>query len=174
VLHCNCSRSDTLFYFTTTGWMMWNWLISGLATGCTVVLFDGAPLYPNGGTLFKMAQDLKVTLFGCSARYLQAVEDSGCVPGRDYDVSSIRTIMSTGSPATVNTFNFVYKSVRVVWCVLCPHADLSGRRRDMCVCVCFVCACVCVRVWTRRSVTSSLPASLVAPTSTGALLWAAQ
>lgn len=128
VLHCNCSRSDTLYYFSTTGWMMWNWLVSGLATGCTVVLFDGNPLYPTPGALFEMAQDLKITLFGASARYLQAVEDGGCVPAREYDLSCLRTIMSTGSPSTVNTFNFVYNKIKpdVQFASISGGTDLNG------------------------------------------------
>lgn len=127
VLHCNLTREDVLYYFTTTGWMMWNWLVSGLATGCTVVLFDGNPLYPDAGALWRMAEELRINLFGCSARYLQAVQDAGCVPKREFDLSSLRCIMSTGSPATVNTFDFIYKSVaNVQFASISGGTDLNG------------------------------------------------
>lgn len=96
--------------------------------GCTVVLFDGNPMYPAPGALWQLAQDAGVTLFGCSARYLQAVEDSGCVPGREYDLHKLRTVMSTGSPSTVNTFAFVYKSIKadVQFASISGGTDLNG------------------------------------------------
>lgn len=92
------------------------------------MLFDGNPMYPAPGALWQLAQDAGVTLFGCSARYLQAVEDSGCVPGREYDLHKLRTVMSTGSPSTVNTFAFVYKSIKadVQFASISGGTDLNG------------------------------------------------
>ncbi|KAG7400206.1 hypothetical protein PHYBOEH_006745 [Phytophthora boehmeriae] len=95
---------DRVFYYTTTGWMMWNWLVSALGVGATVVLFDGNPLYPSTQALWKFAQDVGVTVFGTSARYLAAVMDSGCVPSKTFDLSKLRLITSTGSPASTNIF----------------------------------------------------------------------
>eukprot|EP01029_Cantina_marsupialis_P016682 TRINITY_DN3726_c0_g1_i2.p1 TRINITY_DN3726_c0_g1~~TRINITY_DN3726_c0_g1_i2.p1 ORF type:complete len:395 (-),score=136.34 TRINITY_DN3726_c0_g1_i2:368-1552(-) len=106
ILHSDVTREDNFFFFTTTGWMMWNWLTSVLCVGATVVLFEGCPLYPDAGALFKMAQDCKVTCFGCSARYLEAVKSTGLLPRREYDLSNIRALFSTGSPASPEVFEF--------------------------------------------------------------------
>uniref|UniRef100_A0A7S1CML6 Acetoacetate--CoA ligase n=1 Tax=Bicosoecida sp. CB-2014 TaxID=1486930 RepID=A0A7S1CML6_9STRA len=127
-LHCDVGRGDRLFYFSTCGWMMWNWLTSGLALGANLILFDGNPLYPTPGTLFKMAQDLRITHFGCSAKYLHVVAKSGVSPRRDFDLSALRTIMSTGSPSTRNTFKFVYEHIKptVQFASISGGTDLNG------------------------------------------------
>ncbi|MFA6451564.1 MAG: AMP-binding protein, partial [bacterium] len=88
-LHTDVSRDDKLFYFTTCGWMMWNWLTCGLSQGCALILFDGSPFYPNPGVLFQLAQDEKMTIFGTSARYIASVEQEGVKPKDDYDLSSL-------------------------------------------------------------------------------------
>ena len=112
MLHTDLKRKDTIFYFTTCGWMMWNWLASSLAVGATLVLFDGNPFHPDPGALWKMAQDLKITVFGTSAGYLAALQNAGEQPGKNYDLSSLRAILSTGSPLSMEGFEFVYKEIK--------------------------------------------------------------
>ncbi|RLN70653.1 hypothetical protein BBJ28_00015071, partial [Nothophytophthora sp. Chile5] len=128
MIHLNVQREDRVFYFTTTGWMMWNWLVSVLGVGATVVLFDGNPLYPSTQTLWQFAQDVGVTVFGTSARYLAAVMDSGCVPSKEFDLSKLRMITSTGSPASTNIFKFVYESIKsdVQFASISGGTDLNG------------------------------------------------
>ncbi len=112
ILHVDLKREDKLFYFTTCGWMMWNWLVSGLAVGATLILYDGSPFYPNGGTTFKLAEDEKITVFGTSAKFLASVQQAGIKPGQEYDLSAIKTICSTGSPLSAESFEFVYQEVK--------------------------------------------------------------
>ena len=112
VLHTNLKRDDTIFYLTTTGWMMWNWLASALGVGATIILYDGNPFHPDPGALWKMAQDEKITVFGASAGYITALMNTGVTPGKDYDLSHLRTILSTGSPLSVDGFNFVYNEIK--------------------------------------------------------------
>ncbi|MBN2231970.1 MAG: acetoacetate--CoA ligase [Deltaproteobacteria bacterium] len=112
VLHGDLTRDDTLFYFTTCGWMMWNWLVSGLAVGATLVLFDGSPFYPDGGVLFKLAEEEGITIFGTSAKYLASVQKAEIRPGTDYDLTKIKTICSTGSPLSAESFEFVYREIK--------------------------------------------------------------
>ena len=111
VLHTDLTRDDTLFYFTTCGWMMWNWLVSGLAVGATLVLYDGHPFHPNPGALWAMAQDLGISIFGTSAGYLAALEAAGVKPGRQYDLTRLRTVLSTGSPLLPASFEYVYRDI---------------------------------------------------------------
>jgi acetoacetyl-CoA synthetase len=111
-LHTDLKREDTIFYYTTCGWMMWNWLVSSLALGATLVLYDGSPFHPDPGILWEMAQDEKITIFGTSARYIAAMESEGLKPGRDYDVSNLRTILSTGSPLILESFYYVYRDIK--------------------------------------------------------------
>lgn len=112
MLHCDLKREDTIFYFTTCGWMMWNWLVSSLYVGSTVVLFDGSPAYPDMSVLWKMAQDLKVTIFGTSAKYLAMCEKSEVHPGAHFDLSTLKAVCSTGSPLSVESFEWVYREVK--------------------------------------------------------------
>ncbi|TMW65806.1 hypothetical protein Poli38472_003571 [Pythium oligandrum] len=128
MLHLNVSRDDRVFYYTTTGWMMWNWLVSALGVGATVVLFDGNPLYPSAGALWEFAQNVGVTVFGTSARYLAAVMDSGCRPGKEYNLSKLRAIASTGSPASTNIFKFVYEDIKndAQFASISGGTDLNG------------------------------------------------
>lgn len=112
VLHTDLKREDTLFYLTTCGWMMWNWLVSALEVGATIVLYDGNPFYPDPAVLWKMAQDEKITIFGASAGYLTALMNTGITPGKEYDLSRLKTILSTGSPLSVDGFNFVYSEIK--------------------------------------------------------------
>jgi len=111
VLHTDLTRDDRIFYFTTCGWMMWNWLVSGLAVGATVVLFDGAPMaLPN--SLWDMAERERVTVFGTSAKYLALAEKEGLRPARTHDLSSLRAILSTGSPLAPSGFDYVYRDIK--------------------------------------------------------------
>ncbi|MFZ5568785.1 MAG: acetoacetate--CoA ligase [Thermodesulfobacteriota bacterium] len=112
LLHTDVKRDDTIFYYTTCGWMMWNWLTSSLATGATLVLYDGNPFHPEPGVLWRMAQDQKITIFGTSAGYIAALQNTGVKPGKGYDLSSLRTLLSTGSPLSIEGFHFIYREVK--------------------------------------------------------------
>ena len=111
VLHCDIGERDRLFYFTTCGWMMWNWLVSGLASGATLVLFDGAPFVAEGRILWKMAEQEQLTVFGTSAKYIAALEKAGVRPVDEFDLASLRTVLSTGSPLAPESFDFVYDAI---------------------------------------------------------------
>ncbi len=103
---------DRVFYFTTCGWMMWNWLVSGLASQATLVLYEGSPFHPDGHTLFQLADEVGITLFGASARYIDAVSKAGLVPMTSHRLDTVRTITSTGSPLAPESFDFVYHSIK--------------------------------------------------------------
>ena len=111
-LHTDLKPEDTIFYFTTCGWMMWNWLVSSLALGATVFLYDGSPFHPDSGALWKLIQDEKITIFGTSARYIAAIENEELKPGIQYDLSNLRTILSTGSPLAAESFHYVYSYIK--------------------------------------------------------------
>jgi len=112
VLHTDLRADDAVFYFTTCGWMMWNWLVSALAIGSTIVLYDGAPLAPSGDILWRMAAEERVSVFGTSAKYLAVLEKEGVQPGAQFDLSSLRAILSTGSPLAAHSYDFVYAHVK--------------------------------------------------------------
>jgi len=112
ILHTDLKREDTIFYFSTCGWMMWNWLVSSLAVGARLILFDGNPFHPDPGALWKMAQDEKMTVFGTSAGYIAALQNAEVRPGKTYDLSSVRAVLSTGSPLSVEGFEYIYKEVK--------------------------------------------------------------
>jgi acetoacetyl-CoA synthetase len=111
-LHCDVRPGDRVFYFTTCGWMMWNWLVTALASGATLLLYDGSPFHPDGRVLFDFADAAGMTLFGTSARYLAAVEKAGLAPMRSHSLASVRTITSTGSPLSAESFEFVYRDIK--------------------------------------------------------------
>ena len=111
VLHCDIGPDDRLFYFTTCGWMMWNWLVSGLACGATLLLYDGSPFYEDGRILWRIAEEEKLSIFGTSAKFIAAQEKAGIRPCEEFDLSSIRTIMSTGSTLVPESFDFVYDAI---------------------------------------------------------------
>jgi acetoacetyl-CoA synthetase len=125
-LHCDMTREDVIFYFTTCGWMMWNWLVSALSIGAEVVLFDGNPNYPTMDVLWKMAEELKVTVFGTSAKYLSLCEKEELNPGRDFDLSALRTVCSTGSPLSEEGFRWVYSAIKkdVQLASICGGTDI--------------------------------------------------
>ncbi len=109
-LHCDIGAGDRVFYFTTCGWMMWNWLVSALASGATLVLYDGSPFYPDGNVLFDLADETGMTLFGTSAKFIDAVAKAGLVPKTSHRLETVRTITSTGSPLAPEGFDFVYRT----------------------------------------------------------------
>ena len=111
ILHTDIGPSDRLFYFTTCGWMMWNWLASGLASGATLILFDGAPFCGDGRVLWQMAEAEGVTVFGTSAKYLSALEKAAVRPGDEFSLPHLRTVLSTGSPLAPESFDFVYEAI---------------------------------------------------------------
>jgi acetoacetyl-CoA synthetase len=121
-LHADLRREDRLFYFTTCGWMMWNWLASGLATGATLILYDGAPLAPQASILWDMAEAERITVFGTSAKYIAAADKAGLEPGRTHDLGALRTILSTGSPLAPPGFDYVYEKVKRDVCL----SSISG------------------------------------------------
>ena len=112
ILHTDLKRGDTIFYYTTCGWMMWNWLVASLGVGATLVLYDGNPFHPDPGVLWKMAQDEKVTIFGTSAGYISVLMNGGIRPGTAYDLSPLKAILSTGSPLSEESFEFIYREVK--------------------------------------------------------------
>ncbi|MFD1745962.1 acetoacetate--CoA ligase [Rhizobium helianthi] len=112
VLHCGVQPGDRLFYFTTCGWMMWNWLASGLAAGATLCLYDGSPFAPDGNVLFDYAEKERFAIFGTSAKYIDAVRKGGLEPARSHDLSALRLITSTGSPLSPEGFSFVYEGIK--------------------------------------------------------------
>jgi acetoacetyl-CoA synthetase len=110
VLHCNITNDQTVFYYTTCGWMMWNWVVSSLAIGSTLVLYDGNPFYPNPDALLKMADELDINFFGTSAKYIASLEDAGVVPSKISEFLNLRVIASTGSPLSDDSFKYVYNN----------------------------------------------------------------
>jgi len=112
LLHTDLRRGDCLFYFTTCGWMMWNWLMSGLASGATLLLYDGSPFHPDPGALWRMAQEERITVFGTSAKYLSSLQKSGYLPANAVDLTALRTLLSTGSPLLPEGFDYVYRDVK--------------------------------------------------------------
>jgi acetoacetyl-CoA synthetase len=111
-LHCDVRPGDRLFYFTTLGWMMWNWLVTGLASEATLCLYDGSPFAPDEGVLFRYAEDERINVFGTSAKYIDALKKSGLEPKDKFDLSALRLITSTGSPLAPESFDFVYRSIK--------------------------------------------------------------
>jgi acetoacetyl-CoA synthetase len=111
-LHSDLKRDDRMMYITTCSWMMWNWLVSGLATGATLYLYDGNPNYPDANAMWKLIQDEKISIFGCSATYLNHLNGQGLRPGRDYDLASLKEISQTGSTLSAEGFEYVYRSIK--------------------------------------------------------------
>ncbi|WP_137938533.1 acetoacetate--CoA ligase [Chitinivorax sp. B] len=112
VLHGDLTRQDRLFYFTTCGWMMWNWLVSALAVGTTVALYDGSPFHPNANVLWDYAEDENITIFGTSAKYLSALEKAGGNPAKTHEIDNLKTVLSTGSPLLPESYDYVYRAIK--------------------------------------------------------------
>jgi acetoacetyl-CoA synthetase len=121
-LHTDVKREDTIFYFTTCGWMMWNWLVSSLALGARVFLYDGNPFYPDAAAMWQMAQDEGISIFGTSASYLSALEKAGVKPRESFDLSPLKAVLSTGSPLSVESFRYVYRDIKEDLCL----SSISG------------------------------------------------
>ncbi|KAA3626805.1 MAG: acetoacetate--CoA ligase [Proteobacteria bacterium] len=139
-LHCNVRPGTRLFYFTTCGWMMWNWLVSGLASGATLMLYDGSPFYPDGNVLFEFAEQERIEVFGTSAKYIDACAKAGIEPAKTRHLDALRAILSTGSPLSPESFDYVYRSIKADVCL----SSISGGTD---IVACFVCGCPVVPVW---------------------------
>jgi acetoacetyl-CoA synthetase len=111
-LHTDLKRKDVITYFTTCGWMMWNWLVSALQIGATIFLYDGSPVYPNASTLWKKMEKEKISVFGTSPKFLTISQKSKIVPTKRFNLASLKTILSTGSPLSAENFSWVYKNVK--------------------------------------------------------------
>lgn len=112
LLHTDLKRSDRIFYITSCSWMMWNWLLSSLAVGATIVLYDGNPNFPDVGAMWKLIQDEKITVFGCSASYIHFLKKEEVSPRKNYDLASLREISQTGSPLSEDGFEYVYREIK--------------------------------------------------------------
>ncbi len=112
ILHSDLKGEDTIFYFTTCGWMMWNWLVSSLSVGARLVLYDGHPFYPHPGALWELAQDEKISIFGTSAGYIAGLQKFGVKPAENYDLTALKAVLSTGSPLSVEGFEYIYDTVK--------------------------------------------------------------
>ena len=131
VLNTDTKSSDKLFYFSTCGWMMWNWLVSGLAAGATLLLYDGSPFHPSERVIFDYADDEAMTIFGTSAKYIDAVKKSGLRPRETHSLAALRAMLSTGSPLSPESFDFVYEGIK-------PDMQLASISGGTDICGCFV------------------------------------
>jgi acetoacetyl-CoA synthetase len=134
LLHVDIHPGDRLFYYTTCGWMMWNWLVSGLASGAELVLYDGSPRYPKSDALFDLIDEFQINIFGVSAKYIDAIKKAGIDPINTHNLSSLKTILSTGSPLMPEGFDYVYKSIKSDVCL----SSISGGSD---IISCFVSGC---------------------------------
>ena len=139
-LHSDVRVGDRLFYYTTCGWMMWNWLASGLASGATLLLYDGNPFVADGGILWTYAATERVTHFGTSAKYLDALAKTGLRPGKNFDLSALRVLLSTGSPLAPESFDFVYSDIK-------RDVQVSSISGGTDIISCFVLGNPCLPVW---------------------------
>ena len=130
-LHCGLRAGEKLFHFTTCGWMMWNWLASGLASGATLLLYDGSPFYPGGNVLFDYAEAEGMTIFGTSAKFIDAVRKAGLRPRDSHDLAALRVMTSTGSPLAPENFDFVYDAIK-------PDIHLASMSGGTDIVSCFV------------------------------------
>jgi acetoacetyl-CoA synthetase len=143
-LHSDVRPGDRIFYFTTCGWMMWNWLVSALACEATVILYDGSPFFPSGNILWDYADDVGMSLFGTSAKYIDALSKAGLEPLKSHNLSSLRTLCSTGSVLAPESFDYVYSSIKKDLCL----ASISGGTD---IVSCFVLGCPIRPVWRGES-----------------------
>ena len=130
-LHCDLRDGDRLFYFTTLGWMMWNWLVTGLASGATLALYDGSPFHPDGNVLFDYVDEAGVNVFGTSAKWIDSVKKAGLRPRETHKLKTMRMMISTGSPLSPESFEFVYDDIK-------PDVDLASISGGTDICSCFV------------------------------------
>ncbi|MCG8467265.1 MAG: acetoacetate--CoA ligase [Gemmatimonadetes bacterium] len=139
-LHADVKADDRTFYFTTCGWMMWNWLASALAARSTVVLYDGSPFYPDGNAIFDYADEVGMTLLGVSAKFIDAAAKAGLRPRDTHDLGSVRTLCSTGSPLVPEGFDYVYEHVK-------RDVHLASVSGGTDLCACFVGGHPMLPVW---------------------------
>jgi acetoacetyl-CoA synthetase len=139
-LHTDLRAGDRFFYYTTTGWMMWNWLASGLASEATLVLFDGSPFHPNPAALFDLAAEEHIDVLGISAKFVDSVRKSGLRPKDTHDLSRVRTILSTGSPLVPESFDFVYDAIAA-------NVQLASISGGTDIVSCFLCGDPAGAVW---------------------------
>lgn len=139
-LHADIRESDRLFYYTTCGWMMWNWLVSGLASGATLLLYDGSPFAAEGRILWDYAEDERMTHFGTSAKYIDSLAASEIRPGESYDLRALRVMLSTGSPLLPEAFDFIYRHVS-------PDLQVSSIAGGTDILSCFVLGAPTLPVW---------------------------
>ena len=139
-LHCSLTAGEGLFYFTTLGWMMWNWLVSGLASGATLHLYDGSPFHPDGNALFDYAEATGISVFGTSAKFIDAVRKAGLRPRDTHDLSRLRLLTSTGSPLAPENFEFVHEAIK-------PELHLASISGGTDIVSCFVLGVPTRPVW---------------------------
>ncbi len=139
-LHSNVKSGDSVFYFTTCGWMMWNWLVSALLCRATVILYEGNPFYPGPERLWQIAEKEKLTLFGTSAKYIDAIRKAGLIPCEKFDLSALRTLCSTGSPLSAEGFQFVYDAIH-------PNLQLASISGGTDIVGCFALGCPVLPVY---------------------------
>src|SRR6266496_2796948 len=139
-LHCDVQAGDRLFFFTTCGWMMWNWLVSGLASGATLLLYDGSPFVHQGKIVWELADTERMTHLGTSAKYIDAIKKIALVPRKDYALSSLRAVLSTGSPLAPEGFDYVYQCIKGDVCL----SSISGGTD---IISCFALGCPTRPVW---------------------------
>jgi acetoacetyl-CoA synthetase len=130
-LHCDVRPGDRVFYYTTTGWMMWNWLLGALASSATLVVYDGSPVHPSPSSLFDLVDELGITLFGTSAKFIDTARKAGVAPSTTHDLATLRTITSTGSPLSAENFDYVYARVK-------SDVHLASISGGTDICGCFV------------------------------------
>jgi len=140
VLHSNLRRTDRICYFTTCGWMMWNWLVSGLAVGATVVLYEGSPFHPSPAAMFDLIDEFGVTVYGTGAKAVAAWEKAGLKPRESHQLNSLVTLLSTGSPLSPESFEYVYREIKQNLCL----ASISGGTD---IVSCFMLGCPILPVW---------------------------
>jgi acetoacetyl-CoA synthetase len=139
-LHVDLRADDVLFYFTTCGWMMWNWLATALASEATLLLYDGSPFYPQAKSLIDMAEQEKISIFGTSAKYIASLEKAYVVPRETHNLENLRVLLSTGSPLSHESFEYVYRDIKADLCL----SSISGGTD---IISCFVLGNPCLPVW---------------------------
>jgi acetoacetyl-CoA synthetase len=139
-LHCSIEAGERVFYFTTLGWMMWNWLVSALASDATLLLYDGSPFHPGPAALFDYAASERLSFFGTSAKFIDAVKKAGLRPIDSHDLSSVRMLASTGSPLAPESFDFVYEAIK-------PDLHLASISGGTDIVSCFVLGVPTLPVW---------------------------
>ncbi|HEU0090189.1 MAG TPA: acetoacetate--CoA ligase [Pseudonocardiaceae bacterium] len=163
MLQSDLGPGDRFFWFTTTGWMMWNYLISGLLVGATIVLYDGSPAHPDLDTLWQLAEQERITYFGTSAPFVQACRKAGLRPGKQHDLAALRAIGSTGAPLSAEGFRWLSAEIG-------PEVQICSVSGGTDVCTAFVCAAPDVPVWEGEISCRALGAAVVALDGTGAEL----